>query len=199
MSSNADSTRDVEEAEDQTGVTPEENANPNTEDDGTKMNRGDEPPYDFEVKEQDRWLPIANGESRYLASPVHKFTGSHHPPHPFPLVLPSARTFVSLSTKPFRHAKTCTSTDPAAVRPFASCPSTYNAALRALVCRTPGESESLLSACDLQPTIAQPTNHFLNLQPHNVVFLSAIVVAALALPSDAPSETKARENSRGEG
>ena len=26
--------------------------------------------YDFEVKEQDRWLPIANGESPFLCSPT---------------------------------------------------------------------------------------------------------------------------------
>lgn len=62
MSSAANSPREIEEVEEQTGATPEENENANQEGDPNKMSR-DDPPYDFEVKEQDRWLPIANGES----------------------------------------------------------------------------------------------------------------------------------------
>lgn len=50
-----------EQEVDQQEQTPEDN-DPNAEKD---MNRPEDDPnfgYDFEVKEQDRWLPIANGE-----------------------------------------------------------------------------------------------------------------------------------------
>ena len=65
MSSPAQSPRETEEAE-QAPPTPEDNENENepqqTEGDAT-MSRDDTGlGYDFEVKEQDRWLPIANGE-----------------------------------------------------------------------------------------------------------------------------------------
>lgn len=63
MSSPAQSPRETEEPE-QAPQPSEENENEQqpAEDDET-MNR-DDPGlgYDFEVKEQDRWLPIANGE-----------------------------------------------------------------------------------------------------------------------------------------
>jgi hypothetical protein len=42
--------------------TPEENEPQQTEGDNNAMSRDDPASYDFEVKEQDRWLPIANGE-----------------------------------------------------------------------------------------------------------------------------------------
>lgn len=59
------------------GPTPEnENENQPAEGEEAMMNRDDIPGYDFEVKEQDRWLPIANGESRHLASPRIELTGS---------------------------------------------------------------------------------------------------------------------------
>lgn len=61
MSSPANSPREIDEVDDPTGATPEDNENPTQEGDPNTMSR-DEPPYDFEVKEQDRWLPIANGE-----------------------------------------------------------------------------------------------------------------------------------------
>jgi len=50
-----------EQEVDQQEQTPDDN-DPNAEKD---MNRPEDDPnfqYDFEVKEQDRWLPIANGE-----------------------------------------------------------------------------------------------------------------------------------------
>lgn len=60
MSQSPRETEDVEPA----APSPDENA---PEEPQTDMNRPDEPGdqglgYDFEVKEQDRWLPIANGE-----------------------------------------------------------------------------------------------------------------------------------------
>ena len=44
--------------------------------------------YDFEVKEQDRWLPIANGESHfsyslYLNAPCHLYCPGIPPPKIF--------------------------------------------------------------------------------------------------------------------
>ena len=55
------SPRDTEDVE-PTAPSPEENEPQQAE----EMNRPDDPgdvgQYDFEVKEQDRWLPIANGE-----------------------------------------------------------------------------------------------------------------------------------------
>jgi hypothetical protein len=69
MSSPAQSPRATDDV-DADAPTPEETENeqPPAEGDPT-MNRDDIPGYDFEVKEQDRWLPIANGEFvRHLAS-----------------------------------------------------------------------------------------------------------------------------------
>ena len=61
MSSPAQSPRETEEVE-PAPPTPDEN-DPQQPDDPANMSR-DDPGigYDFEVKEQDRWLPIANGE-----------------------------------------------------------------------------------------------------------------------------------------
>lgn len=61
MSSPTQSPRETEEPE-QAPPTPEENENEQQPpEDEPNMSR-DDPGYDFEVKEQDRWLPIANGE-----------------------------------------------------------------------------------------------------------------------------------------
>ena len=76
MASPSQSPRATDDVEAE-GPTPEnDNENQQGEGDDT-MNRGDDiPGYDFEVKEQDRWLPIVNGESRHLASPRIELTGS---------------------------------------------------------------------------------------------------------------------------
>lgn len=42
--------------------TDDEPAQPNESNDGNEMSKPEEFGYDFEVKEQDRWLPIANGK-----------------------------------------------------------------------------------------------------------------------------------------
>lgn len=61
MSSPAQSPRDTEEVE-ATAPSPDENETQQQEGEGA-MSRDDQGiGYDFEVKEQDRWLPIANGE-----------------------------------------------------------------------------------------------------------------------------------------
>ena len=62
--SQSNSPRDLEDVE-PTLQSPDEDVPPPQEPD--PMNRHDDPgdqglAYDFEVKEQDRWLPIANGE-----------------------------------------------------------------------------------------------------------------------------------------
>ena len=62
MSSPAQSPRETEEVEPDR-PTPDENEPQQAEDENKTMNRDDAVAgYDFEVKEQDRWLPIANGE-----------------------------------------------------------------------------------------------------------------------------------------
>jgi hypothetical protein len=81
MSSPAQSPRATDDVEPEV-PTPEDNENEQqqTEGEGT-MNRDDTGlGFDFEVKEQDRWLPIANGELRHLASPRINLTG--YPPAP---------------------------------------------------------------------------------------------------------------------
>jgi len=60
MASPAQSSHEAEEV-DPAPLTPEENETTQQNDDPETMNR-DDPGYEFEVKEQDRWLPIANGE-----------------------------------------------------------------------------------------------------------------------------------------
>lgn len=81
---------------------------------GDEMNtRPEDLGYDFEVKEQDRWLPIANGESRAnaLVFPVLL------PPHSVAPCVPR-RTVLSLSIRDFvlwtvlfSPLTACTSTD----------------------------------------------------------------------------------------
>ena len=62
MSSPAQSPRDPEERE-EAAPSPDENATEPQEGEEGAMSRDDHGiGYDFEVKEQDRWLPIANGE-----------------------------------------------------------------------------------------------------------------------------------------
>ena len=63
MSSPAQSARETEEPE-QAPPTPDENENEQQQTEGEEIMNRDDPGlgYDFEVKEQDRWLPIANGE-----------------------------------------------------------------------------------------------------------------------------------------
>lgn len=61
MSSPAQSPRETEEVE-PAAPTPDDNEPQPQEGDPTNMNRDDGVGYDFEVKEQDRWLPIANGK-----------------------------------------------------------------------------------------------------------------------------------------
>ena len=61
MSSPAQSPREPEDV-DQAPPSPEENEPQPQEGDNNTMSRDDPAGYDFEVKEQDRWLPIANGE-----------------------------------------------------------------------------------------------------------------------------------------
>ena len=68
MSSPAQSPRDAEEVE-PAAATPDENETEQPENESNTMNRDDTGlGYEFEVKEQDRWLPIANGEYARLAS-----------------------------------------------------------------------------------------------------------------------------------
>lgn len=58
------SPRETEEVE-PTAPTPDDNEPQQQAEDPENMNRDDADHglgYDFEVKEQDRWLPIANGE-----------------------------------------------------------------------------------------------------------------------------------------
>lgn len=109
-------------------------ANP---DDHEKTSQEGEPtmdiPYDFEVKEQDRWLPIANGEFAAptrpdLASLAPQASGS------IPVSGPGL-TPLPLSPRPCARLSvfdSCTSTD--AVSTYQHLPSTYNAASRASIC-----------------------------------------------------------------
>jgi hypothetical protein len=61
MSSPAQSPREPEEVE-PAAPSPDENEPQPPEGETANMSRDDGVGYDFEVKEQDRWLPIANGE-----------------------------------------------------------------------------------------------------------------------------------------
>lgn len=54
------SPRDGEDVE-QPAPSPDEDVPQQTEGDVGDMSRPEDLGYDFEVKEQDRWLPIANG------------------------------------------------------------------------------------------------------------------------------------------
>jgi len=55
------SPRDTEDVQ-HSAPSPDDDAPQQTEGDAADMNRPDiDLGYDFEVKEQDRWLPIANG------------------------------------------------------------------------------------------------------------------------------------------
>jgi nuclear transcription Y subunit beta len=62
MSSPAQSPREPEDVDQAHHTPPEENEPQPGQDGETTMSRDDAASYDFEVKEQDRWLPIANGE-----------------------------------------------------------------------------------------------------------------------------------------
>ncbi|KAF2485365.1 hypothetical protein BDY17DRAFT_101663 [Neohortaea acidophila] len=103
MSSPAQSPREPDEP-DQEAPTPSGNDNQNADD--SEMNRGDDPNagYDFEIKEQDRWLPIANGKSS-LASPILAFdwlppSRSPCPCHSPVLHLPFLPFLASISASP---------------------------------------------------------------------------------------------------
>ena len=63
MSSPTNSPREPDDVDPTAAINPEENEK-TSQDEDPKM----DVPYDFEVKEQDRWLPIANGEYPHCAS-----------------------------------------------------------------------------------------------------------------------------------
>lgn len=75
MASPSQSPRAPDDVEAEVPTPENENENQPTEGEEAMMNRDDIPGYDFEVKEQDRWLPIANGELG-LASLCVELTGS---------------------------------------------------------------------------------------------------------------------------
>lgn len=84
MASNESPRANAEDAE-ADSQTPGENENDQAQPDPENpdiMNQHDLHGYDFEVKEQDRWLPIANGEScgtLHRSHQIHWFPTRHTP------------------------------------------------------------------------------------------------------------------------
>lgn len=135
MSSPAQSPRATDDPEPD-AATPEENENEQTQVEGgdLTMSRDDLDPYAFEVKEQDRWLPIANGELRHLASHRCELLGPYPRPRP---------------CRPMISAR-CSLT--AARRRTLCCQALLHITPGTRVClHISGESEFPPPACDLQP------------------------------------------------
>ena len=137
MSSPAQSPRATDDVE-ADAPTPEEPENEQQQPEGETMNRDDGGrDFDFEVKEQDRWLPIANGELWHLASPRINFDWL--PTRAAPVV----PCFVRAALCDL-HARRML-----CVQALLICPH-ITPAIRAGQ-HTYGESELPLPACDLQP------------------------------------------------
>ena len=80
MSSPANSQPEAEDVDQSVPTPPDENENDPSGEKGEGTMNENTQGYDFEVKEQDRWLPIANGKlHRLLASPHSLFHWLDYP------------------------------------------------------------------------------------------------------------------------